>query len=50
MVSPYASAMLYDAKFTWKKEDGYTLIHCPDLKGITLGLRRIWAFVPLFDL
>ena len=40
-ISPYMVALLYGANFPWEKEEGYTLIHCPDPKGITLELRRI---------
>lgn len=40
-ISPYVVALLYGANFPWEKEEGYTLIHCPDPKGIALELRRI---------
>ena len=40
-VSPYVTALLYGGNFPWERKKGYALIHCPDIHGITLELRRI---------
>ena len=40
-IAPYVTTLLYGGNFPWEKDLGYTEIHCPDPKGITLELKRI---------
>jgi uncharacterized repeat protein (TIGR04076 family) len=40
-ISPYVNALLYGGDFPWEAEQGFTIIHCPDPKGITIQLRRV---------
>ena len=40
-ISPSVMTLLCGGNFPWEKEKGFTTIHCPDPKGITLELKRV---------
>ena len=40
-IAPYVTTLNCGGNFPWEKEKGFTRIHCPDPKGITLELRRV---------
>ena len=40
-MAPYVAALQFGGNFPWEQEKGVATIHCPDPKGITLGLKRI---------
>jgi uncharacterized repeat protein (TIGR04076 family) len=40
-ITPYINTLLFGGNFPWEDEECYTLVHCPDPKGINLELKRI---------